>query len=158
MLSRLAFLLKQDGGSGEGSEALSAASAVPSFAAPLLQSLAWLSTEISASHVIRSTVCVLSGLPVVAERKVPPCPRAICRCTCLCLCMLRHPRSLTLPPCRCSQGKSSKHQHSVALSEPLERLQSDAGRFCIGATCCYPVPAAFHGESPILSSPCLSCS
>ena len=102
MLSRLAFLLKQDGGSGEDSEALSAASAVPSFAAPLLQSLAWLSTEISASHVIRSTVCVLSGLPVVAERKVPPCPRAICRCMCLCLClclcMLRHPPSLTNPP------------------------------------------------------------
>ena len=98
MLSRLAFLLKQDGGSGEDSEALSAASAVPSFAAPLLQSLAWLSTEISASHVIRSTVCVLSGLPVVAERKVPPCPHAICRCMCLCLCMLRHPPSLTNPP------------------------------------------------------------
>lgn len=44
----------------------------------------------------------------------------------------------------------------MALSEPLERLQSDAGRFCIGATCCYPVPAAFHGESPILSSPLLA--
>ena len=134
MLSRLAFLLKQDG-ADPGSEALSAASAASSFAAPLLQSLAWLSREISASHVIRSTVCLLSGLPVVAERKV-------------CICTYTHflqRRTRMLCGVVWSQGRSSKHQHSVALSEPLERLQCDEGRFFISASCCYAVPAAFHG-------------
>jgi len=111
MLSRLAFLLKQDGGS-EGSEAQSAASAVPSFAAPLLQSLEWLSREISASHVIRSVVCVLSGLPVVAERKVPP-PSA---------CLVARPPSRLVTARRGSRPSTSTERGSVrAAGEAAER-------------------------------------
>jgi hypothetical protein len=39
------------------------------FARPLIHELHWLGKEMSASHVLRSLVCFLSGLPPVAEKK-----------------------------------------------------------------------------------------
>jgi hypothetical protein len=40
------------------------------FVAPILKEINWLASELSASHVVRSIVCLLSGLPVIAEKKV----------------------------------------------------------------------------------------
>jgi hypothetical protein len=45
-------------------------SVVLAFARPLLQEMHWLGKEMSASHVIRTLICVLLGLPVIAEKKV----------------------------------------------------------------------------------------
>jgi hypothetical protein len=45
-------------------------SIIITFSAPLLQEIAWLGREMSASHVIRSLMSLLLGLPVIAERKV----------------------------------------------------------------------------------------
>lgn len=69
MLSRQAYLLKSSD-SNDDATADNLTNTILSFASPLLQNLNWLSKEISASHVIRSTICLLAGLPMVAERKV----------------------------------------------------------------------------------------
>jgi hypothetical protein len=39
---------------------------------PVLQEVSWLILEQSASHVIRTMLSVLTGIPVVAEKKVCP--------------------------------------------------------------------------------------
>ena len=36
---------------------------------PVMTEASWLSTDLAASHVVRSAVCLLAGLPVIAERK-----------------------------------------------------------------------------------------
>lgn len=40
-----------------------------SFIEPLLSSFKFLATEISGSHVLRSILCLLSGLPCISEKK-----------------------------------------------------------------------------------------
>ena len=40
------------------------------FLTPLLTEVHWLAKDISASHVLRSIICLLYGIPVIAERKV----------------------------------------------------------------------------------------
>lgn len=40
------------------------------FARPLLHEIHWLGKEMSASHVQRSMICFMSGLPTIAEKKV----------------------------------------------------------------------------------------
>ena len=36
---------------------------------PICQEILWLSKDISASHVLRSSICLLIGIPVISERK-----------------------------------------------------------------------------------------
>jgi len=63
MIARQAYLSKNL------SDGLPSCEAIASFAMPLLKEISWLSKEISASHVIRSIICLLAGIPVVAEKK-----------------------------------------------------------------------------------------
>lgn len=37
---------------------------------PIMKEICWLMTEQSASHVLRSMICLLAGIPTIAERKV----------------------------------------------------------------------------------------
>lgn len=39
------------------------------LARPILKEISWLGKEMSASHVLRSLFCLLTGMPVIAERK-----------------------------------------------------------------------------------------
>jgi hypothetical protein len=80
-----------------------------SFAEPILSNFAWMAGEISGSHVLRSMVCLLTGMPLISERK----------------------------------STTSKHQHSVALSEPLEKLIVP-DLYYIDSKLCFQVPDAFH--------------
>lgn len=43
--------------------------AVIGFTSPVLQEMSWLGKEMSASHVIRSSISLVLGLPLVAEKK-----------------------------------------------------------------------------------------
>lgn len=45
------------------------------FFQDLLAEMSWLSKEISATHVVRSALCILAGIPILAEKKV--CVRLI---------------------------------------------------------------------------------
>lgn len=42
---------------------------VLNLAKPLIHEMFWLGKEMSASHVLRSLMCLLAGLPTVAEKK-----------------------------------------------------------------------------------------
>jgi hypothetical protein len=44
-------------------------SIILSFSHPLIHEMYWLGKEMSASHVLRSLLCLLSGLPTIAEKK-----------------------------------------------------------------------------------------
>ena len=108
-MSRLCYLLKNnsiptDMDEGEVAEAILA------FVRPILAELNWAAKEPSVSHVLRSIICLLAGIPVVSEKR----------------------------------GKASKHQHSVALSQPLESMLVPGACF-IDQECCFTVPEAFHG-------------
>lgn len=52
------------------------------------------------------------------------------------------------------QGKGSKHQHSVSLSEPLETLMSP-GNFYIDSKVSFGVPEEFHGKKSWISYNCV---
>ncbi|RYH17588.1 hypothetical protein EON65_28380 [archaeon] len=43
--------------------------AIIGFTTPVLQEISWLGKEMSASHVIRSSISLVLGLPLVAEKK-----------------------------------------------------------------------------------------
>lgn len=77
---------------------------------PIMKEATWLILEQSASHVVRSMLSLLAGIPTVAERK----------------------------------SKNSKHQHSIALAEPLDSLV-EPGLFYISTKAAFPVSSSFHG-------------
>ena len=85
-------------------------STVLDFAEPILANFAWLAGEISGSHVLRSVICLLTGMPLISERK----------------------------------SASSKHQHSVPMSEPLDKLIVN-DLYYIDKKLCFVVPKGFHG-------------
>lgn len=106
--SRLCYIVKFDGLSDDETEEME--STIIAFVTPFIQEITWLCREISASHVIRSFLSLLVGVPTISEKK----------------------------------GKNSKHQHSVNLSEPLEALIKDAGKFYISKSVSFTVPQQFH--------------
>lgn len=105
ILARLCYILKFEGIGEIEQDRLS--SVILALIQPLLDEISWLAKEISASHVIRSALCLLAGMPVIAERK----------------------------------GKSSKHQHSISLSEPLDVVLLK-GNFYVDSAVCFPVPGS----------------
>lgn len=68
IISRLCYFLKQ--GDMQDIDPTYMEQTILNFASPLVQEIHWLSKEMSASHVLRSLFCLLSGLPTIAERKV----------------------------------------------------------------------------------------
>ena len=42
---------------------------IVNLAKPLINEMFWLGKEMSASHVLRSLMCLLAGLPTIAEKK-----------------------------------------------------------------------------------------
>jgi hypothetical protein len=68
LMSRLCFLLKTYHISGTDEEN-PLIEAFSSFSLPILKELNWLARDMSASHVVRSIFCVLTGIPVISERK-----------------------------------------------------------------------------------------
>eukprot|EP01032_Pedospumella_encystans_P020710 gene20710-23524_t len=83
--------------------------AIEDLCRPVMKEFHWLILEQGASHVARSMLSVLAGIPIIAERK----------------------------------GKNSKHQHSIAHSEPMENLV-EPGLFYIAKKVSYSVPSSFH--------------
>lgn len=68
LMARFAHLMKtQDIPEDLDEETISAT--ILQFVRPILKDMSWLMKEQGASHVIRSTICILSGLPVIAEKK-----------------------------------------------------------------------------------------
>ncbi len=67
MISRLSFFLKA--GDIGGVEPSFMEETVIAFCRPLIHEMPWLGKEMSASHVLRSIISLLTGLPPVAERK-----------------------------------------------------------------------------------------
>ena len=74
--SRCCFLLKNSGiphqpASGDqpafDEDALE--TSVAELASPVLREISWLCKETSASHVVRSLLCLLAGMPCISERK-----------------------------------------------------------------------------------------
>jgi hypothetical protein len=68
IISRLCYFLKQ--GNLNDIDPAWMEKTIVDFAKPLVLEIQWLSREMSASHVLRSLFCLLSGLPTIAERKV----------------------------------------------------------------------------------------
>ena len=71
VLARMGYLLKS--GEGYGSDTLDEAqicSVTLAFVEPLFQEFNWLVKDICASHVLRSCVSLLAGIPCIAEKKV----------------------------------------------------------------------------------------
>jgi len=67
LLARLCFLLKNEGVAGVDEELLKRTTL--GFLSLILKEISWLAKELSASHVVRSALCALAGVPIVAERK-----------------------------------------------------------------------------------------
>jgi len=108
-MSRLCHLIKYEGLQNIEEEILS--KSVLDFVKPLLNDIYILMNDINGSHVLRSAICALVGMPVVIERK----------------------------------GKGSKHQHSIALAEPLDKLICPT-KFYLNNEVCFSVPEDFHGN------------
>ena len=68
ILSRLCFILKNYGIGNVNEEELK--NSVLGFLKLILNEISWLVKELSASHVIRSALCTLAGIPIISERKV----------------------------------------------------------------------------------------
>ena len=68
LLSRLSYILKNNG-IGELDEEVVKRSLL-GLVNTILKEISWLSKELSASHVVRSAICALAGIPAVSERKV----------------------------------------------------------------------------------------
>ena len=68
LLAHLCVLLKDYhiGGAEEEDEFIEVFTA---FAEPILKEISWLAKDMSASHVVRALWCVLTGIPVISERK-----------------------------------------------------------------------------------------
>lgn len=67
ILARLCFILKNEGIGSEDEEFLK--TTLLGFLSLVLKEISWLAKELSASHVVRSALCALAGIPIVAERK-----------------------------------------------------------------------------------------
>jgi hypothetical protein len=67
LLARLCSILKYTGIGDVDENVLT--SAVLQFVRPILKEISWLMKEQAASHVIRSILCLLGGMPIVAEKK-----------------------------------------------------------------------------------------
>lgn len=67
VFARLGFLMKVQGMQDLDVERV--VEAVLSVVSPILDELHWLATDMSASHVLRSMLCVCTGIPLVAERR-----------------------------------------------------------------------------------------
>lgn len=109
ILSRLCFLFKSHATAGVDDDILE--STVLDFVRDILSAFKYVATEMCGSHVLRSIICLLAGIPVISERK----------------------------------GKTSKHQHSVSLAEPLEKLLQADG-YHIDSRVSFGVPVAFQGK------------
>jgi hypothetical protein len=68
ILSRLCFILKNEGIGSVEEDSLK--QTVLEFVGAMLTEISWLAKDLNASHVIRSVICALAGMPVVSERKV----------------------------------------------------------------------------------------
>lgn len=67
LISRLCFLLKQQSDDDEdGFEA----DIIFELIKPIITEAAWLAKDISGTHVLRSSICLLMGISVIAERRV----------------------------------------------------------------------------------------
>jgi hypothetical protein len=73
ILARLCFILKNEGIGNVNEEELK--KSVLGFLKLILNEISWLVKELSASHVVRSALCALAGIPILSERKV----RCLCR-------------------------------------------------------------------------------
>lgn len=67
ILSRMCYILKFVGTGDTDEDVLK--TTILDFLSPLLKEVHWLVKELCASHVVRSALCTLTGMPVVAERK-----------------------------------------------------------------------------------------
>lgn len=140
LFARLCYILKFEGFGDCDEEVVK--DTIVSFVQPILDEVSWLSSEISASHVLRSIICMLIGSPVVSEKKVTSITSLFTPLLCDWMFDLWCFDTLNGD---LQQGKGSKHQHSVSLSEPLEQLLLP-GRFCLSHTVCFGVPTQFHGK------------
>jgi len=107
VLARLCYILKfEDFGDIDSGEIKSC---VENLCGPFMKEISWLILEQNATHVVRSAMSLLAGMPVIAERK----------------------------------SKNSKHQHSIALSMPLEALL-EPDFFYVNKAICFSVPDSFQ--------------
>lgn len=67
MLSRLCYLLKNNHNNNETADL--DLQPLLSLASPVLKEIGWLASDMNASHVIRSLLCALTGIPTISERK-----------------------------------------------------------------------------------------
>lgn len=68
ILARLCYILKHNGIGNVNEEELK--KSVLGFLRLVLSEISWLVKELSASHVVRSALCALAGIPIISERKV----------------------------------------------------------------------------------------
>ena len=68
ILARLCYILKNTGIGNVNEEELK--KSVLGFIRLILAEISWLVKELSASHVVRSALCALAGIPIISERKV----------------------------------------------------------------------------------------
>jgi hypothetical protein len=67
ILARLCFILKNEGIGDADEDYLK--QVVLEFVGAMLAEISWLAKDLNGSHVIRSCICALAGIPVISERK-----------------------------------------------------------------------------------------
>jgi hypothetical protein len=102
-------------------------STIVSFTQPLLHSFKFLATEISGSHVLRSALCLLSGLPCISEKKGKGS---------------KHQHAVSL----------SETLESLLIT--AEAGKASTALRVIDSRKCFPVPSSFHGKTT--PPPCLT--
>ena len=68
LISRLCYLLKFQGVKDVDTDLIR--KTIIAFTQPILKEIKFLSKDMNGSHVLRSVICLLAGIPTISERKV----------------------------------------------------------------------------------------
>jgi hypothetical protein len=123
IFSRLCFLFKNNQTEDVDENVLE--TSILSFIEPMLNSFKFLATEISGSHVLRSILCLLSGLPCISEKKGKGS---------------KHQHAISL----------SEPLESLLVSSEIGKVTT--GLRAIDSRKCFPVPSSFQSLSCSLLS------
>lgn len=69
LISRLCYIIKFEDYGAFDKPLDVVTTTVLAFVSPIMAEMSWLSKELSATHVIRSIVCLLAGIPMISEKK-----------------------------------------------------------------------------------------
>lgn len=121
IISRLCYLIKHNEVEDDH-DMSSLETAILSFVQPLLESFKLIANDISGSHVLRSVMCLLSGLPCISEKKGKNSKH-------------QHAVSLSEPLETLLVNSQQSNEQNVTNAKRI-----------IDSRFCFSVPSSFHGS------------